>query len=503
MHNLIEEIIHSFTRDELREFKYFLKGRANIVQEREDILLLDSIRKGTLSHTVNINAYHQTRKRLKRQLELFLQQENSKHDSNSRIVNDIEVARFFFRKELYKEGWHYLTKAENAALEIESFELLDFIYFTQVNFALNTWPLSSSMLSMKSVLSKRDKNVVLSRSDGDANAAYMLLLSEISEIFSKEVVTNIDDIIERVLKQYQLEDRIYDSPKIYAKIVNMVCRAFREKKDYPGLKKYAVKHYGNMQKRKMLDKVPPELLSELLRSIYQSSVRTFDYKVAAKFQLVYDQLKERFRSQHDKYIYFDFRSQIMAADLCMFTNNVMEAKVILTKLDNKYSQENKNAIIYFFLRINLLALYFKLNDYDTCIKIYAGLIQQYGKQVLKEEGLGLEMLLFNEIYGLVFYYEKGDDDYVLHLLKKIKRKYGSSSFKENVEREMLFIKILEKMVKQKEYLQSDAFRKECERFYQLKKYVPGEKEYISLNAWLEAKYTRKSYYDCFLRSVNS
>lgn len=502
MHHLIEEIILSFTREELREFKYFLKGRANIVQEREDVLLVDSIRKKLPAANKNTNANHQTRRRLKHQLELFLQHENIKHDSNSRILNDVEVARFFFRKERYKEAWHYLGKAEKGAQETEAFELLDFIYYTQIDYALNTWPLTTPLVSVPLLLSKRDENMALARNDGDANAAYTLLLFEISELFSKAVFGNIDAIIDRVLKQYQLEDRIYDSPKIYAKIVNMVCRAFREKKDYHGLKSYSVKSYAVMQKRRMLDKIPPELLMELLRSIYQSSVRTYDYKVAAKFRLVYDAHKESFKSQHDKYIYFDFRSQIMAADLNMFAGKVKEAKTILVKLDKKYSLENKNAIIYFLLRINLLALYFKLNDYDTCIKIYSGLIQQYGKQVLKEEGLGLEMLLFTEIYGVIFYFEKGDDEYVLYLLKKLKRKYGDSSYQKNVEREMFFIRILERMVKHTGYTESEKFRKDFEHFSALKKYIPGDKEYISLNAWLEAKGNRMSYYDCFLKSVS-
>ncbi|MES2559832.1 MAG: hypothetical protein V4590_08845 [Bacteroidota bacterium] len=501
MHHLIEEMILSFTREELREFKYFLKGRANMVQEREDVRLVDAIRKKIPSSSQSSNAYHQTRKRLKRQLELFVQLENTKHDANSGILNDVEVARFFFRKERYKEAWNYLGKAEKSAHETESFELLDYIYYTQIDYALGTWPLTAPSVSVPALLAKRDRNVVLAKSNGDANAAYTLLLFEISELFSKEVFGNIDAIIERVLKQYQLEDRIYDNPKVYAKIVSMVCRAFREKKDYEGLKIYSVKSYGVMQRRRMLDKVPPELLMELLRSIYQSSVRTYDYKVAIKFSRVYETQKENFKAQHDKYIYFDFRSQIMAADLNMFTGKVKEAKSILLRLDKKYSLENKNAIIYFLLRINLLALYFKLNDYDRCIRIYSGLLQQYGKQVLREEGLGLEMLLFTELYGLIFYFEKGDDEYVLYLLKRIKRKYGGASHTKNVEREMLFLRILERMIKHEGYKGSDKFKVDYRHFVSLKKYIPGDKEYISLNAWLESKYTGSSYYDCFQKSI--
>jgi hypothetical protein len=502
MHNIIEEMILSLTPEEFRELKYFLAGRENVPGERADRVLLEKIRKGETADAGNANAYHQTRKRLKKQLELYIQNNNLGYDTISRINNEIEVARFLFRKGLYKEGWYYLQKAEKAALAAEEYTLLGFVYDTQVYYALDNWPLRTPSLSIPELLDKKVENARLIRSDSDANSAYLLILFEVSELFNKKVYGDIDAIIKKVLKKYNLEDGIYDSPKVYVKVVNIVCRAFREKKDYQNLKRYSISSFQVMKKKKMLDKIPSEFLMDLLRSIYQSSTRTKDFKTAIKFQGIYNEQKERFRLQYDKYSYFDFRSQIMLADIYLFTGNLEQAQTILLVLNEKYTAETENVVIYFFLRINLLGFYFITQEYDACISIYSDLMQQYGKQVLKADGLGLEMLFFTEIYGAMMYYEKGDEEYALYLLNKIKRKYsGSVITKNNLDREKSFVQILEKIIKNKSYVQTKKFQADCERFITIKEYIPGDKEYISLNAWLQSKLTKRSYYECFLMSV--
>ncbi len=497
MHNIVDTIVRSFTKEELREFKYFLKGRENVLSERSDIKMVDEIRKGKVG-SEHLNAVYQTKKRLKKQLELFLHLQSVKQNKKSAIINQLEVGRYLFKKELYREAWYYLRLAEQEAMRAEEYELLDYVYYTHMTYALRLWPIIDNDRNVPQLIHKRDANVKLSRSNADATAAYVLLLHEIRELFSREVFGNIDAVIKKILKHYHLEDRIYDSPKIYVTIVNMVCRVFRENKDYEGLKVYSVNSFKLMKKRKMLDKISSEHLMELLRSIYQASIRTKDYATASSFQKVYDIEKERFISQHSKYIYFDFRSFIMAADLCMFTARIEEAKKILLSLDKKYAAQNKNAIVYFLLRINLLALFFKLEDYDECTKIYSGLIQQYGKQVLKEEGLGLEMLLYTETYGVILSYEKEEFEYALYLIGRMKKRY-SKDFRTTLQREFLFLRIIEKMIKKPDYHKTPKYKEEVSSFVKLKEYIPGDKEYISLNAWLESKLTASAYYACFLK----
>ena len=108
----------------------------------------------------------------------------------------------------------------------------------------------------------------------------------------------------------------------------------------------------------------------------------------------------------------------------------------------------------------------------------------------------MEMLLFTEIYGIIFYYEINDMEYALHLINRIKRKYAATLKEESLYREALFLKIIERMVKGN--MPTARLEKEGTYFLSLKKYIRGDKEYISLNAWLESKITGQSYYHCFM-----
>ncbi len=82
----------------------------------------------------------------------------------------------------------------------------------------------------------------------------------------------------------------------------------------------------------------------LLRFVQQGSLLTKDYKTAMKFQGIYNMQKERFRSQHGRYIYFDFRSQIMLFILCMATDNLKEGKSKLTARDWNRQADKKHLI---------------------------------------------------------------------------------------------------------------------------------------------------------------
>jgi hypothetical protein len=500
--NIVNELIAGFSKQELREFKYFL-GRRKSAFEREDHKVIEMIRKGTSDLPVNSNAVHQTRKRLKKHLEIFIVTENYRLDAASKIRHYIDISKYLAGKNSLIAAWDYLLKASAMAEELEEYELLDFIYYAQISFlsSSSTTNNTHSNVSIPDLLDKRERNLVLARIDGNANAAYAMLLHQIKEQFSIERVVNMDELVRRILNQYQLEEEIFDHPRIYCKVVNIVCRALRETKDYPSLKAYSMKHYQIMKQKKLLAKIPDEMLMELYRAVYHSTVRTCDYKNGFKFQGYYTQLKERFKNQLDRYTHYDLRAEIMIADLYLLTNKLPQARTILLALNKKYSAQHSSPIIYFLLRINLLALHFKHEEYAKCIAIFNIVIQKYEKKILKEEGLGIEMLFYTEIYGVLFYYEQNDLQYAEYLLKRLKRKYAATIKDPESKREKFFIRMLEKMINEVSYTGGKKFISDYNKFVKMKEYTPVDKEYISLNAWLTSKFLKKKYYPCFLELV--
>lgn len=501
MKNTVDAIICSFSKEELREFRYFLLRRDQNTEAREDLKVVDMIRSQKIIQPENISAYRQTKNRLKAQLELFIELENVKRNPIAQIQNQIEVARFLFAKHLYDHAWDYLFKAEQLAIRAEEYELLNHIYYIQILYSYNIAVPPPKAFSVPKLLEKRKQNLSYAHTDSNANAAYALLMHEMGELFSKKLTGNIDELVNNILHDYQLTEVMYDHIRIYCKIVVIVSRALREKRDYVNMKNYTIKTYLLLEEKHMLDKVPLEFMMDLLDAIGVAALRSKDYENTEKYQQLYTFYAHKFRQQPQVYSYYDFILYIGDADLYMCTNRLPEAREELLKVYRKYASYKDSIRIYFLLRVNVLAMYFKCREYSSCIRIFNEIMSQNEKKILNERGFRLELMLYTELYGAIYYYENEDADHAHYMLGKIKKKYAKALQSDETKRESLLIRIMEKMINTPGYLKSKAFASDYKAFVRLKEFVPGDYEYISLNAWLTSKFTGKTYYECFLDLV--
>ena len=134
-------------------------------------------------------------------------------------------------------------------------------------------------------------------------------------------------------------------------------------------------------------------------------------------------VEEYKNNQHDKYLYYSFLMNITFSDLMLCTNRLSKARTTLLNLNEEYG-DNKQPLIHFMLRINLLAMHFKRMEYSTCIKIISVIMQQDQKKILKAIGMGLEIIFYTDIYTSIIHYDNDDKDYASHLLQRTKRKYS-------------------------------------------------------------------------------
>ncbi len=502
MKNTVDVIIQSFTKEEIREFKYFLSRRNRNAQMREDLKVLASIRNSNPQNKMgNVKAYRQTKNRLKYQLELFIEIENIKKNPVSRIQNMTEVARFLFSRQQYDHAWDYLFKAEQMAASAEEYELLNYVYYLEIMYSHNIAVPPPKAFSVPKLLDKRRNNLSYAQTDGNANAAYALLMHEMRELFSKKLSGDIDQLVNRILADYHLTDTMNDHIRIYCKIVIIVSRALREKRDYENMKNYTIKIYRLLEEKNMLDKVPIEFMMDLLDAIGVAAHRSKDYENTQTFIDIYSLYANKFRQQRQVHSYYDFIAYIGDADLYMCTNRLPEAREVLLQVYDKYAGYKGSVRISFLLRINVLAMYFKYADYKNCIKLFHEMMTLNEKKILNERGFRLELILYTEIYGAIFYLENDDPEHARFLLGKIKKKYATVLKSMESERENRLIKIIEKMIRDGNYVKSKEFASEYKGFVKMKEFVPADYEYISLNAWLTAKYTGKTYYECFLDLV--
>jgi hypothetical protein len=502
MKNSVEETILAFSRQETREFKYLLRSGSKQKSDRKDLQLTDQIRQGKDSASRNVNADHQTKKRLKKQLERFAMLENLRHDKFSEIHALMETAKYLFRKNLHNQAWEYLLKAEQMAMQTEEYILLEYNYSLQIAYSYNIATHLPAGFSVPGLLTKWEEAKELALVDSNANAAYALLVDELRKQFSKQLSIDIDELTRTILKRYGLDEIVYDNKlRIYCKIVNLVCRALREKREYHSMKKYAISSYRFIEKKKALDKISPDFLIDLLDAICIATLRSKDYTACEKYTRLYETQAKHMQAHRDEYSYYDFIQYIGVSDLCLCTDRLDEAREAMLTAKKKYARYTASARIYFLLRVNLLAVHFPRGEYDICIRLYNEIKTLNDREILNEPGFRLELVLFTDIYGILFHYEDGDIEYALYLLNKFKRKHSQTLELPDSRREKLFISVVELMLTKPSYVRSEKFHTDAERFIKLKDFIAGDFEYISMNAWLQAKMSNKTYYNCFLELV--
>jgi hypothetical protein len=371
--NIVDEIIINFTSYEVREFKYFLQRRNNHTHERKDLQMIDMIRSGEAAMQYSTNTSHQTRKRLKQQLELFVELENTRSDKVSKLLTVIEVATYLFRKNMYERAWEYIQKAEKMAIEQEEYQLLNLIYIMQMSYLSSIYASPAPSPTAEDLLKRQDVNVALANMDMNAHAAYTLLTDQLKNMLSKDMHIDIDALVNNALKRYHLEDKVYKWPRIYTKIVNIVCKGLSEKNDYVRLKKYAMKSYRIMEQKKMLEPAHADFMIEFLRSICQASLWTRDYKNCEKFLGHYEKQIEVFKSRRDKYPYHRFNYFIILSELYMRTGMLDKAESTFALHEKRYVNNKQFIKVYFLYRVNLLAINYNQQQYPACIKIFSDL----------------------------------------------------------------------------------------------------------------------------------
>lgn len=496
--NLVDELLKKFSRQEFRDFRYFISRRNNHVHDRKDLKYIYEARKNTLP-VKGSNNTHQTKKRLKKQVEQFVQLENIRFDITSLSFNYIETATYLFRKQMPEHAWQYLLKAEHNALKYEDYVLLDLIYYVQIAYASNIYGLDLPVSTFNHIISKRNANLQLSILDANANAAYAEIKYSIRSLsHSLKSRTDIQQIIDNTLARYQLSDKLYVHPRVYGKIINIVSKGLAEIGAYRELAHYAVQSYQNMKQFGMLETMHPDYLNELLLSMCQSQLRLKNYTRAYCFLGMYKKRSQVFKHRYDKYSYHRFMQSLIEARILFGMGNLDEAENILLTCLSTYEKDQKLISGFRDLYLEFFAVYFCQHDMERCIRLY-NKINRESPLNAAIYGLSAQVHAFLlDVFGVICYYHTNDTEYADELLKRIKRTGKDFLKAEQNTHYSHFIQILEQLLKDPLHPTKARYRTEVEQFRLNSNYTPYHKEYISLNAWLTSLLEQKSFYDCFL-----
>jgi len=498
----VEDIIRSMSEKEAKNFTSFVNRMRTNQKESKIIQLFEAYYHGTYKNNEQIirdlfpgmskNAFYRLRNRLLDEVQQSMLVQYSRMDDELLVHRAIMLARITFNKDDYTTAHTLLLDAEKKALKIEAYELAMLIYKELIAMSslvgtvnshyyiekrrevrLKHEELSELRYLRSTVTFKLTKSIHNSKTDSD-------IFEELKEIKNK--------LTESGLVKTSFNARY----NVFYAITNILY----EEKKYELLLEHLIKGYEEFVREDLFDKTHHRSKIVTLSWI----LGTYSWLLRIPESVPYlEQMKEAL--QHYDGLYEDkFKPYYVAYQNSIYYHTRQLAKSI--KILNRFTQEylqgrdivhlSELPEIVLAGHISRLAKgYFAMGDYDNALKELAPcyIAEIYDK-------LPREFRMEVAIMEVVIYFEKGEYNYALTHLRRIKRVYKKLLADPNNHIFKSFIGILNNVIKHSGFDLNKEQEKAIHEFIEIHPpYGEPFEKCISYRVWLEAKLRERSYYD--------
>ncbi|KKO88695.1 hypothetical protein AAW12_20970 [Sphingobacterium sp. Ag1] len=207
MADAISDLILLLNKDDIKDFKAFLK-RKNKRNDVKNIKLLEIIETDDINKLKklydpikNRDAYHALRKRLHDSLLFFLSNKVFERDNSEahEALRLFVVGRFLLESQFIKIGFKCLQRAEEKALVLEQFSLLNEILQIRLQYAHLDLSVNLELL-----IDRFTENQQKLQREAKFQIAYALLRSELQAIHLKAKIVDLNKLILSTLSKYRI-----------------------------------------------------------------------------------------------------------------------------------------------------------------------------------------------------------------------------------------------------------------------------------------------------------
>lgn len=494
MHSL-SEIVEIMNSDDKKEFLNYLnkKNKRSDVKNISyfKILETDDInnKNKLFKNDKNKDAYHALRKRLYENLIEFLSNRTFEKntDETHKASRFLVLSRFFLENNVENEALKFLKKAEEKAIQLEQFSLLNEIYQTQIQY-LHLF----DELNLDFLKEKIEFNVNQLEKESKFNFAYAFLRKELKEIHHQNKIVNFKELIEETLEKSGL--------------------SFEEIITYKSLYQFLfiANEFGNIHQNFSL--LEPFVKSgyEFLESRKINSENHLFYHI----QIVYFLANYHFRINQNKKSeqFLDEMMKLMLQKNQQFYKYFYSKYLLVYTLNLHFSGNSELAIekIEFTFKNDLKKI--KVEDlYDLKLSLASFYAQQNDKKSLKiisemnhtdfwfEKKLGMLWTIRKNLMEILIHIQFENIELAISRLQSFKRRYKKYLLEVNEERVMDFISIVETITNKPEILNDLDFK---EKVYKTIEEDTNKDPFIlSFWGWLIGKIENKTPYEATLELI--
>ena len=472
MKNVLNSIIQSLSKQEIRFFKLFIKRTD--YKKRKDVDLFDFMKKkgGDLKIKdalkkleTNTNNYHQIKNRLYHELNNSMVWQHIWKDNQSKSFSYVLLARVYKDKGELELAFHYLKYAEKEAIDSELYEILSIVY-------TETIQLSHELISIdvdKYIALKRENILILSEID----EVDLLLAKVMYDIKTKQNFGKADLSLSKLIKskysKISKDKKLVNSARFRMRLFKMYSRLLLQERDYKSLEKFLIESYNEFEEDKLFSRSNHNEKLTLLTYLTNCLCKTKKHKESLKYaERLLISMKEYDSFLHDKYLFFYYNSLV---------SNF--AKTDKDKALDYLNKASKNEVIkklpsyISFIYLNRSLIYFHQDNFIDAQKNMSRLILQEDFLLL-DKAFQLKIL----IADVIIRFKNGQHN-IIDKIKDIRRNHKQLLLDEEYVRDREMINIISKKINDED-IADDKKR----ILSYMSDYDSEDLDIISYNLWL-------------------
>lgn len=472
MKNVLNNIIQSLSKQEIRFFKLFIKRTDN--KKRKDVDLFDFMKKkgGDLKIKdalkkleTNTNNYHQIKNRLYHELNNSMVWQHIWKDNQSKSFSYVLLSRVYKNKGELELAFHYLNHAEKEALDSELYEILSIVYTEIIQ-------LSHELISIdvdKYIALKKENILILSEID----KVDLLLAKVMYDIKTKQNFGKADLSLYKIVKSKYIkiakDKKLVNSARFRMRLFKMYSRLQLQKRDYKSLENFLIESYNEFEKDNLFSRSNHNEKLTLLTYLTNCLCKNKKHKESIKYaKLLLISMKEYDSFLHDKYLFFYY--------------NILVSNYAKTDKDKALDYLNKasnNEVIKklpsytSFIYLNKALIYFHENNFREAQKNMSRLILQEDFLFL-DKAFQLKVL----IADIIIRFKNGYND-IIDKIEDIRKNYKQLLLEEEYVRDKEIINIISKKINDED-IANDKKR----ILSSMSDYDSEDLDIISYNIWL-------------------
>ncbi|WP_121908608.1 hypothetical protein [Ulvibacter antarcticus] len=484
----IKAIISTFSEEDKREFLLYLqnKNRRGDTKNVKLFKLIDSEKTTDLEQALysksSKNAFHALCKRLQDSLTEFIATKSFSEESGEEmeILKLLLASRILFEHKQYKLAFKILFKAEQIALSLDVYAILNEIYHTMIQYA-HVHP----ELSLTSVFQKSRENTLHFQSEQQLNMAYATIKSALKDA----TALSVSEIIEGAFSEFDIVVSQSLTYKSLFQLMNITAAAASLQSNYYTISGFMLQMYEIISAKQSKIKTDKHLYYqiEILHMMAMTHFRNKNFKASQVFS---EKMEEEMLKKNGIYYKrFHVKLILTKAFGYNYTGRPSEAIQVL----NSYERHSPE------IELTLLMCYFQQLQFDEA---YSLLKKMQHSDIWYEKKQGWIWVLEKAIIEILLLIELDRLDLVLSRLQSFKKKFTKRLKKAGETRVLKFIQLVSLYYENPMEVTSEAFKNKVEGSFE---WIGKEREDIfvmSFYAWLKSKMEQTNLYETTLKLAN-